>query len=137
MLQQLTTTELIGQTLTPKPMSESPKFDLRGAKIGNLADTVQGDQKSVQHNYAKQKSLTETAQEIQALLDQLSQTYPTQTFQEKGKMADVALAQINANPTLKAKLMAVIKAMSIESVKQALNHPVAEILIAGVGAWTE
>ncbi|CCI20681.1 hypothetical protein MICAF_960005 [Microcystis aeruginosa PCC 9807] len=29
------------------PMSETPKYDLRGANIANFADTVQGDQKAV------------------------------------------------------------------------------------------
>ncbi|MEM8640572.1 MAG: hypothetical protein AAGG51_17405 [Cyanobacteria bacterium P01_G01_bin.54] len=40
-------------------MSEAPKYDLRGAQIGNLADTVQGDQI---HNAAPSP---ETAQEPQ------------------------------------------------------------------------
>jgi hypothetical protein len=90
---------LISKSLTPRTMTDSPKYDLRGAKIGNFAETVQGDQKSVQHNYAEQLSLAETVQEIQALLDQLSQTYPTTTLSEKGKLASAALVKIDAEPT--------------------------------------
>lgn len=128
---------LINKSLNPKTMSDSPKYDLRGAKIGNFAETVHGDQKSVQHNYAEQPSLAETVQEIQALLDQLSKTYPTTTLDEKEKLADVAIAQIDTNPPLKAKLIAVMRAMGFETVKQAINHPVAEIFMAGIEAWTE
>jgi hypothetical protein len=40
---------------------------------------VQGDQKAVQHNYATPQNLAEAAQEIQQLISQLTQTYPTNT----------------------------------------------------------
>jgi hypothetical protein len=74
---------LVNQINSPKTMTETPKYDLRGATIGNFAETVQGDQKNVQHNYAPTQNLTEAPQEIQQLLTQLSLTYPTQTEAEK------------------------------------------------------
>lgn len=48
----------------PKAMSETPKYDLRGANIGNFAETVQGDQISTQHNYATPQNLAEAVAEI-------------------------------------------------------------------------
>jgi hypothetical protein len=61
-------------------MSES-KYNLSGANIGNFAETNKGNQIANQYNYApeQKKTLAEAAAEIQQLLDQLSQTYPTET----------------------------------------------------------
>lgn len=53
-------------------MSEATKFDLRGAQIANLADTVQGDQKAIQHNYSQPQNLAKAATEIKQLLEQLN-----------------------------------------------------------------
>ena len=56
-----------------------PKYDLRNAKIGSLADTVKGNarQQANQHNYApEQQPLAEAAAEIQQLLKQLEQINP-------------------------------------------------------------
>lgn len=50
---------LISDLESSNLMSETPKYDLRGANIANFADTVQGDQKAVQHNYAAPQNLTE------------------------------------------------------------------------------
>jgi hypothetical protein len=54
-------------------MSEVPKYDLRGANIGNLADTVQGDQI---HNTAPSPEMARALTEIKQLLQDLQQQYP-------------------------------------------------------------
>ncbi|WP_072621245.1 hypothetical protein [Spirulina major] len=59
-------------------MANAPKFDLRGANIGNLADTVQGDQIAHIQNQSEQNFeilLTDYKQ----FIDQLQQKYPTLT----------------------------------------------------------
>ena len=45
---------------------ETPKFDFRGATVGSFAETVHGDQKSIQHIYApeQKQTLTDAASEI-------------------------------------------------------------------------
>jgi hypothetical protein len=40
-------------------MSDAPKFDLRGANIGNLANTVHGNQVATQHIDAQQVDASE------------------------------------------------------------------------------
>lgn len=66
------------QLLKPEPpfMSDTPKFDLRGATItGNLADTVQGDQ--VANQTIQQSASTQSdfdLSELQTLLTDLSET---------------------------------------------------------------
>jgi hypothetical protein len=87
-------------------MTETPKYDFRGANIGSFAETVQGDQKTVQHNYAQTQNLTEAAQEIQQLLTQLSLTYPTQTEVEKQIFVDQVDQEIKTNSRLRSILIA-------------------------------
>jgi hypothetical protein len=50
-----------------------------------------------------------------------------------GKVIDV----IEDNPSLKSKIIKVLKAVGTESFKEAIDHPLANILMAGVEAWTE
>ena len=55
-------------------MSETPKFDLRGANIGNLASTVQGNQV---YNAAPQPEMATALNEIKQLLEALQQKHST------------------------------------------------------------
>lgn len=87
------------------------------------------------HNYAPEQNLTEAAEEIQQLLEQLTQTYPTVTFSQKAVVADEAIKQINNNPSLKERIINVIKAMGVEALKEAIDHPLANVLVAGVQEW--
>ncbi len=91
------------------------------------------------HNYApeQKQNLTEAAAEIQKLLDQLTQTYSTETDSQKDVVADEAIKQINNNPSLKERIVNVIKAMGVEALKEAIDHPVANVLLAGVQEWKE
>ncbi|GCA74832.1 hypothetical protein MiTe_01658 [Microcystis aeruginosa NIES-2520] len=93
---------LISNPQSFNPMSETPKYDLRGANIANFADTVQGDQKAVQHNYATPQNLAEAAQEIQQLISQLTQTYPTNTEIEKQTFVAQVDAEIKKNSRLRS-----------------------------------
>ncbi|MEG3435999.1 hypothetical protein V0288_02610 [Pannus brasiliensis CCIBt3594] len=94
-------------------MSDTPKYDLRGANIGSFADTVQGDQKSVQHNYAPPQNLAESAREIQELLAQLSRTYPTDTDTEK----EIFVAQVNEEVKKNSRLRSILLVGGIELLK--------------------
>lgn len=88
-------------------------------------------------NEAQQKSIAEVAIEIQQLLEGLSQTYPTETFSQKAVVAEEAIQHIEDNPTLKRRLVNVIKAMGIEALIEAINHPVANVLRAGIESFRE
>ena len=96
---------LINNLTSETPMSETSKYDLRGANIANFADTVQGDQKAVQHNYATPQNLAEAAQEIQQLISQLTQTYPTNTEVEKQTFVAKVDAEIKKNYRLRSILI--------------------------------
>jgi hypothetical protein len=104
---------LISNPQSFNPMSETPKYDLRGANIANFADTVQGDQKAVQHNYATPQNLAEAAQEIQQLISQLAQTYPTNTEIEK----QTFVAQVDAEIKKNSRLRSILITGGIELIK--------------------
>jgi len=57
-------------------MSNAPKFDLRGANIGNLAETVQGNQIAHIQN-ASEQNLEMLLADYQQFIQQLQQKYPT------------------------------------------------------------
>jgi internalin A len=88
-------------------------------------------------NESQQKSLAEVAKEIQELLDQLSQTYPTIKTTEKMEVVGKAIDIIEENPSFKSKVIKVLKAVGTESFKEAVDHPLVNILMAGIEAWTE
>jgi hypothetical protein len=72
-----------------KNMSETPKYDLRGANIGNFAETVQsgGRQEATQHIYAPEQDFDKLLTDYKQFFNNLQQKYPVQT-------PDVALAPI-------------------------------------------
>jgi hypothetical protein len=64
----------------------------------------QGD--GIIHHYATPQNLAEAAQEIQQLLAQLSQAYPTNTEAEKQIFSDQVDAEIKTNSRLRSILIA-------------------------------
>ncbi|NES85784.1 MAG: pentapeptide repeat-containing protein [Moorea sp. SIO2B7] len=83
------------------------------------------------------QSLAEAAAEIQQLLNQLSQTNPTSTEIEKLTVVARAAEEIKNNPTLKAKVINSLKAGGVEAFKEAINHPLVNILVATIEGWAE
>ncbi|MBW4536812.1 MAG: pentapeptide repeat-containing protein [Pleurocapsa minor HA4230-MV1] len=88
-------------------------------------------------NEAEQQNLAQAAAEIQHLLEQLSETYPTTTGKERNIVIGKAVDQIENNPTLKAKVINALKAFGIETFKEAVNHPLINILVATIEGWQE
>ncbi len=88
-------------------------------------------------NEAEEQDLAEAAAKIQALLEQLSETYPTTTSKEKNIVVGEAVDQIENNPTLKSKVINALKAGGTEAFKEAVNHPLVNILLATIEGWQE
>jgi uncharacterized protein YjbI with pentapeptide repeats len=100
---------------------------------GNYNERINGNY--VQNNYyapEQKQTLAEAAAEIQQLLEQLSETYPTTTSREKNIVIGEAVEQIEKNPTLKAKVINALKAGGIEAFKEAVNHPLVNIFVATI-----
>ena len=98
---------------------------------GNL---IQGDVgkhvEANEYNYGSEekKTLAEAAKEIQQLLDQLSQSYPTTTTPEKIIFAQKAMEEIDKKSDTKDKIIKALKAGGIASITELTNHPVVRIL---------
>jgi hypothetical protein len=96
--------------------------------------TVQGD--AVAGNkIVNAQNLTEAAKEIQDLIEQLAQTYPTDTMPAKVGFANAIVQRIDANASLSQRILSAGKAGSIAAIGQVLNHPLASFVIAAIEDW--
>ncbi len=107
--------------------------------IGHVSGgEIKGNAKvAVEINEAEKQNLADAATEIQRLLEQLSETYPTSTNKEKMAVVGEAVEQIENNPTLKAKVINALKAGGTEAFKEAIDHPLVNILVATIEGWQE
>jgi tetratricopeptide (TPR) repeat protein len=87
------------------------------------------------YNTSEQGNLAQAAAEIQQLINQLEQLHPTFTTAEKIVVATEVIQHIESNPTLKTRLLNVLKVSGIQALEQALNHPTASFVIAALQDW--
>lgn len=88
-------------------------------------------------NEAQQQNLTEAAAQIQQLLEQLDKSYPTDTTAGKMAIATEAIKQIQANPTLMARVLSAINAGGASALESFLNHPAASFVIGALQDFQE
>lgn len=81
------------------------------------------------------KTLAETAEEIQQLLQQLEQSNSTETRASQMEIATQVIENIENNFTLRQRVIGVLKSSGTEAFKEAINHPIANILVAGFQGW--
>ncbi|MCP6761209.1 MAG: pentapeptide repeat-containing protein [Fischerella sp. CENA71] len=117
------------------------KYDQSHANIGGFVDTAQsGSQQIFNQNISQseqKQTLAEAAAEIQALLEQLSQSYPTETMSGKMALAAEATQRIENNPTLMHKTISALRAGGTAALEQALSHPAASFVIAALDDWNK
>ena len=91
-----------------------------------------------QHNYSpeQKQNLAEAAQEIQDLLNQLSKTYSPPNPKNNLKIATATLEKIEKNPTLKSRVINALKVGGTEAIKELLDHPAVNILMASIEGFT-
>lgn len=119
-----------------------PKIDQSQASIGiGFSKSINAQQiGGTIHNYGspeQKQNLAEAAAEIQKLLEQLAENYPTETLTQKAAVAEEALQIIESNPTLKQRVVSAIQGMSLEALMQLIDHPVANILREGIERFRE
>ena len=105
---------------------------------GNYNERIEGNY--IQGNYyaAREKqNLADAAAEIQELLKQLEKTNPTSTNKEKMVVVGEAVDRIENNPALKTKVINALKAGGTEAFKEAVDHPLVNILVATIEGWKE
>ncbi|NEQ36382.1 MAG: hypothetical protein F6K40_08890 [Okeania sp. SIO3I5] len=143
-------TKLIGvvETMAEK---EGGKFDLRGSKFGGGfagkdqkygggfagRDQTGGTFYDYSTNPETKQNLAEVAQEIQQLLKQLEQSNPTETTASQMTVATQAIEIVENNPTLKQRVIGVLKSAGTEALKEAIDNPIANVLVAAFQGWIE
>ncbi len=126
------------QTEVQKLMAETPKYDLRGSKFGGGFAGDRGTQiGGILNDYSSKQSLDEAAAEIQQLLKQLEETNPTTTETEKMIISAKAADEIKNNPTLKARVIGALKSGGTEAFKEAVDHPLVNVLVAIIEGWMQ
>jgi hypothetical protein len=132
-----------GDTIMAEASKKQSNFDLKGAQFaGGLvnADTVNAHQiggNITNYNPEQKQNLAEAAAEIQQLLNQLSLTYPTATTSQKMSVVAKAVDEIESNPTLKARVIGALKAGGTEALKELIDNPLINILLASIDGWQE
>ena len=91
--------------------------------------------KTVYTNEFQQQDVAEAAKDIQELLKQLDETYPSDTTAGKMKIATEVITQIDNNPTKEQRMLSAIKAGGVTAFEQLLNHPAASFVIAALKDW--
>ncbi len=117
-------------------MNENYAYNYQDKSI-NIGGNVSNSQFNIDSNInegAKQ-NLAEAASEIQQILEQLSKQYPTSTTVEKTLVVAKAMDVIESQPTLKNKAINALQAGGKEAFKEAINHPLVNILMSMVDAW--
>jgi uncharacterized protein YjbI with pentapeptide repeats len=100
--------------------------------IGNAAGNVEGDQKTIQHNYApeQKQTLSEAAAEIQKLLKQLEQTNPSATEADQTAFLTAVIP-----PTKRARFANALREGGKELLKELMDNIYLNVAIATIEGW--
>lgn len=96
-------------------------------------DLIQGDYYAA----AQPQSLAEAAAEIQQLLKQLEQTYPTKTREEQRRVATEAINQIESNPAFKERIIKAVQYGSLAAFEKAIDNPLGAFITEAIKGWQE
>jgi internalin A len=120
------------QTMT----NQQPSFGgdyVRGNKFGG--DNVGRDKIGTQINNSP--NLAQAAKEIKELLDQLSEEYNPNTEKGQNSIKNEALKVIKNDSTLQQKIVNALKEGGVTTLEEAINHPLAKIVIAATKGFLE
>jgi len=118
-------TRLFQKTLDPVDLS-----------FRTQATQVQGNHDSSDiHHHTLKPNLVQAAVALEQLLQQLGQTYRTNTPLEKLAVVTEALKVIESNPTLKAQVIVALKEAGTEGIRERVDNTLVNIFLAAVEEW--
>ena len=103
-------------------------------------DNIAGDKvmrDKIQTQINNNPDLAQSARDIKALLDELSEEYNPNSAKGQTKIEQAALAEIKQNPTLRQRTLKALQSAGDEALEQAISHPVAKVVIQGVKGFIE
>ena len=90
-----------------------------------------------EHYDNQPQSLADAAAEIQKLLKQLEQSYPTSTTTEQMLVATKAIERIESDPTLKQRVISAAQEGGLAAFEKALDNPVGALITGAIKGWLE
>nr|WP_292871326.1 pentapeptide repeat-containing protein [Nostoc sp. LPT] len=105
---------------------------------GNYNERIERDY--IQGNYyaaGQPQSLAQAAAEIQQLLKQLEQTYPTTNTSQQMVVAAEAIKQIESNPSLKKRAINAVKEGGLAAFEKAIDNPAGAFIVGAIKGWQE
>ncbi len=81
------------------------------------------------------KTLAESVVEIQQLLQILDRSYPPDIPRKTQEIIDVAVKEIDKDPQLKERVVGALNSGSIEALKELMDNPYVNILVAAYQGW--
>jgi hypothetical protein len=104
--------------------------------LGTQATQLQGNHDSSDiHHHTLKPNLVQAAVALEQLLQQLGQTYRTNTPLEKLAVVTEALQVIESNPTLKAQVIVALKEAGPEGIRERVDNTLVNIFLAAVEEW--
>ena len=98
--------------------------------------TVEGDA-IAGNKIVNTQNLAQAAQDIKALINQLSADYDTTTPSGKRKLSDRVLEALEGNATIQSRALNALKQAGKTAFEEAIDHPVAKVLVAGLEGYLE
>ena len=105
----------------------------QGVGDNYAGDDVHGDKIKTQINNSQ--DLTQAAEDIKALLDELSEEYNPTTEKGQAKIKAEAIEQIKQNPMLKQRTTKSLETDGEEALNHAIQHSVARIVVSALKEW--
>ena len=115
-------------------------LSIEGSEFKNNGQIAGGSNNKNQYETyteTQSKSLAEIAAEIQKLLKPFEESNPTNTTGDQMVVATKVIEIIESNFILKQQIVSVLQSVGTESFKNALDHPIAHILVAAFDGWTK
>ncbi|MFM2314769.1 MAG: hypothetical protein RLZZ04_4045 [Cyanobacteriota bacterium] len=104
---------------------------------GNYNERIEGDYVQGNQFNSSQQNLAEAVAEIQELLKQLEETYPTDSTANQMILAAKAVEQIEGSATLKQKAINAVKEGGIAAFEKAIDNPSGAFIAGAVKGWQE
>ncbi|MEM1168565.1 MAG: hypothetical protein AAGJ08_05655 [Cyanobacteria bacterium P01_H01_bin.35] len=86
---------------------------------------------------AEEQNLPEAVIQVQQILQQLYQTYPTNTTTEQMIVATETIEKIESNSNLKQKLISATTSDTLAAIEKALDNPVGAFVVEAIKGWKE
>lgn len=109
------------------------QYNFSGGDIINQGNIYGG----IGVNKGQQSDVSNEAAKVHQLIEQLSQSYPTETISQKAVIVEKAIKQIENNPNWKQKIIHAVKSGGLAAFEKAIDNPFGAFFVEGIKGWQE